>query len=320
MNENTNQIVLLLFCQDHKEQYCLNSLINFNNEEVCLKTCKYSECHSNLKSKICFGKFDGTNLDLDVTIFSESISSKNIDVLRDFYVNFFKSFYNNNMDKINLYEIHTDFLTNLVLKTLNNIFKENEYSMDLFDVGGGGDCFFYCTGSIMKELYNMSFNPYDLRNMVKNHVLEMSDEIFNIHKAVYEGPDYMLNIKDREMLSEILLDNKFDADETAINVIGQIFKIKFLIFDTRYMKFKSAGCDGNSYELIACLCYNGGHYVRGTICRNVYDETTNNITKLQLFTCFKKEHIMNNKNQEMIKLFEFIKIKSWSNLDILSDS
>ena len=182
-------------------------------------------------------------------------------------------------------------------KIEQKIEQKTVYTLSSIEVGGGGDCFYYTVCYMLNKLNNFSFlTPYDLRKIVCSHIMNMSDDKFAIHKAVYEGEDYKLKDLTRETLCEIMMDRKYDSDNTGIAIIGDHFKIKFLIYSVAHNRFNICGYDNDDYEYIEILFHTNNHYQVGVVEYTDDLQNTNNTNKFVFSFCRRSEiteHITN---------------------------
>ena len=187
------------------------------------------------------------------------------------YIDRQSHFSNDLNDKSTIVDDSQDF--NNYYKQYNTIEKGKArmpYSLSVIETGGGGDCFYYTVCHMLNKLLPARVGenllcPYDLRKIVCSHIMQMPDDTFDIHKAVYEGDDYKFKDLTREKFCDIMMDRKYESDNTGISIIGEHFKIKFIIYSIMHDRFNVCGYDSNDYEFIEMLFYTGKHYQVGII-------------------------------------------------------
>ena len=243
---------ILYYCHEHKIIYASN-----NTNILCFNINDKYTSHLPDNKLIIIAKFD---------ILNDRIS--NFTYINKIYHKYNFNIYDNN-----------EIIGNITIDPEIKI--NNKYNLYLEDNEGNGNCFFYCVCKMLNK-ENIMLNSNDLRSIVRSSIEDMSYDDFLIHKAIYESDDYNLKIQNKEKLCEIAMNSNYDADSMAINIIGNKFKCKFIIYMEQSEQFIQQGYTNDDYEFILCLYYTGNHYMNISI--KLGNELILNYTRKQNLT------------------------------------
>jgi len=283
-------------CKHHEKIYSIKEDIDSNSEQICNLICGNNTCKNILDSKIIVGTFNlDNNIVIDCKINKDLISydpnvvnTSSLNIIDQNMnnivainkstpiINFLSNSYLNEDEEINNNNQHEFIDYNKIYTPV----KSHNYYISSIETGMGGDCFYYSLAYMLNNINNEInnnhinneinnnhiniYNPINLRKIVSDYVLEMNDDEFNIHKGVYEG-DYGLSDVTKVMLSKIMLCRKYDADDTAISIIANHFKFKFITYMYKDNYYRVIGYENDDYEYIGALFYTGNHYRVGII-------------------------------------------------------